>query len=121
MRPRRITREPLSSGVEPRSQRAGEPTRRINITMTESQHDELVQRGVNVSGLIRELVEQYLSPSTITLNVDPDTRSLYEEAVVRSGATEADVTARLRRMMSDLLDDRLKELEALRRQLAKKR
>jgi len=118
-RERRITAEPGS--FTPRSQKAADPSRRINITMLESQHDELVRRGVNVSGLIRELVDQYLSGRSITLEVDPETRQLYEEAVVRSGATPADVTARLRRMMSDLLDDRLKELEALRRELGRKK
>lgn len=119
MRERRITAEPRS--YEPRSQKLGEPTRRINITMLESQHDELVRQGVTVSGLIRELLDQHFSQRAITLEVDPETRALYEEAVVRSGATSEDVAALLRRAMTELLDDRMKRLEVLRRELAKKK
>jgi hypothetical protein len=118
IRPRRITAEPQS--LDPRSQKPGESTRRINITMLESHHDELVRRGLNVSGLIRELVDRYLSERTITLEVDAETRLLFEQALVGSGATSADIASRLRHAMSDILDERMKELETLRKELRKK-
>ena len=110
MRKRRTT-------ASPRSSQLGEPTRRINITMLESQHDELVRRGVSVSGVIRELVAQYLSGTAITVHVDPATRQLYDTVISQAGATDEDVAAQLKVVLQGLLDQRVAELEQLRRQL----
>jgi hypothetical protein len=111
MRTRRIT-------AEPSSLRANEPTRRINITILESQHDELVRRGVNVSGVIRELLEKHLSESTITLEVDAATRTLYEEVMTGTGYSESDIAPHLRRALAELLDRKLRDLAALRKEIS---
>lgn len=99
--------------LAPRSLRSGEPCRRINITMLESQHDELVRRGVNVSGLIRDLLDTYLSESTITLEVDAETRELFDQVM----AGQSDVAACLRGVLAELLDRKLRDLSALRDRL----
>ena len=105
--------------AEPRSLPSSEPSRRINITMLESQHDALVARGLNVSGLIRDLVDQYLSQSVITLQVDEETRKLYDHVVSRTGANDEEIASRLRDVLRSVLAARVAELTALQRELSK--
>jgi hypothetical protein len=115
MRPRRTT---LPEGTAPpASMELGEAAKRINITILESQYNELAARNVNVSGVVRELLASYLSASTIVLNVDPETRRLYEVVVGQTGVAPEAVAAELKPALSRLLDQRLQELQALRDKL----
>jgi hypothetical protein len=112
MRQRRITGAPASL-------RTGEATRRVNITILESHHDELLRRGVNVSGLIRELLDGHLGGSSITLPVDAETRRLYDEVMAGTGYTEAELGTHLRRVLGELLDQKLRDLTELKSEIAR--
>lgn len=85
--------------------------------MSIAQHAELVRRGTNISGLIRKLLADYLSDSTITLHVDPAARELYDAVVSQTDASNAELAAELRPILKRLLDRKLERLTALRREL----
>lgn len=87
--------------------------KRINITIGDDQYAALSERGVNVSGLIRDLVGDYLTGSKITLQVSEETRRLYELVIANTGATDADLEAPLRAAFADLLEQRIAEMQAL--------
>jgi len=96
----------------------GEPVRRINVTILESQYEALSRRGLNVSGLIRDLLGDYLSAASITIEVDAETRQLYDQVIANTGCTDEDVAAELRHVLQRLLDRKLEQLAALRRELS---
>ena len=68
-----------------------EPFRRISLMIREDQHDRLADLGVNVSGLVRSLIDDHLSESTITLSVSSEAADLYREIVSNTGSTDADI------------------------------
>jgi hypothetical protein len=91
--------------------------RRLNITIREDQYALLTERGVNISGLIRDLLGDYLSQSRITLQVSEETRRLYELVVANTGATDHDIEPPLRTAMAQLLERRIDEMQALHQKL----
>lgn len=111
MRRRRLTT------AEPGSLRLDEPTRRVNITLLESQHEELSRRNVNLSGLIRELLDAHLSQHMIVLRVDEDTRRLYDEVMSGTGFSEDELSHELKRVLAQLLDKKVAALTKLRKTL----
>jgi hypothetical protein len=91
--------------------------KRINITIGLEQYDKLSERGVNVSGLIRDLIGDYLSASTVTLQVSEDTRRLYDLVVSNTGAGDQDIEVHLRAALVKALDDKIVAMQELKRRV----
>ncbi len=91
--------------------------RRISLMMREDQHQKLVNSGLNVSGLVRDLVDDYLSEFKITLSVTEETRRIYDKIVSNTGATDADLEKYIVKALKELLKIRIKEMQDLEKNL----
>jgi len=89
--------------------------RRISLMIREDQHGRLLDLGVNMSGLIRSLIDDHLSDSKITLAVSEETADLYRQIVSHTGSTDADIEPYLRAALKRMLKDRIARLERLHR------
>ena len=87
--------------------------KRISLLIKEKQYQELAGQGLNVSGLIRDLVDDYLSHHKVTVAVSQETRQLYDRIVANTGSTDADVERYLKAALKELLRDKIKEMEEL--------
>ena len=92
-----------------------EEFRRISLMIREDQHGRLLDLGVNMSGLIRSLIDDHLSDSKITLAVSEETADLYRQIVSHTGSTDADIEPYLRAALKLMLKDRIARLERLHR------
>ncbi|MEO0815177.1 MAG: hypothetical protein AAFY60_20115 [Myxococcota bacterium] len=97
--------------------KTGDETRRINIVILEDQYQTLNQRNLNVSGLIRDLLGDYLSENVITLQVSEETRKLYETVVANTATTDSDIESHLRIALAEVLERQIGEMQALHQRL----
>lgn len=95
--------------------------KRVNVTILESQYEQLAEQGLNLSGLIRDLLGDYLSASTITLQVRPETRLLYDKIVSNTGATDEDIEVHLREALGNVLKDKIDAMQRLHGELTASR
>ena len=93
------------------------PTRRVNIVILEEQYRALSERGLNLSGLIRDLLGDYLSQDKITVQVSEETRRIYDAIVANTGASDADIEIHLRVALALVLQDKIAQMEQLREKL----
>ena len=89
--------------------------RRISLMVREDQHEALAALGVNVSGLVRSLIDDHLSEGKITLAVSAETAALYREIVANTGSTDTDIEPYLRAALKHMLKDRIARMEKLHR------
>ena len=89
--------------------------RRISLMVREDQHSRLLDLGVNMSGLIRSLIDDHLSASKITLAVSEETAQLYRQIVSHTGSTDAEIEPYLRAALKRMLKDRIVRMEKLHR------
>jgi hypothetical protein len=94
-----------------------EALKRISLLLKESQYQALTERGLNVSGLIRDLVDDYLSEHRITLSVSEETRALYDKIVSNTGSNDAEVEKYLKDALKHLLKDKIREMQRLEEKL----
>jgi hypothetical protein len=97
------------------------PHRRVNVVIHEDQYRALNERGLNLSGLIRDLLGDYLSQSAITIQVSEETRKIYDLIVANTGAEDVDIELHLRRALAEVLEVKIREMEGLRKQLVEER
>lgn len=95
-------------------------TRRISLVIREDQYRKMSDSGVNVSGLIRDLIDDHYSGHTITLNVSEETRLLYEQVVSEAPRGDVDIEPYLRDALRGMLRDKIRKMEQLQKTLEKK-
>jgi len=94
-----------------------EDLRRISLMVREDQHEQLLKAGLNVSGLVRDLMDDYLSEHKITLSVTEETRRIYDQVVSNTGATDQDLEVYIVKSLKELLKERIREMQDLEKKL----
>ncbi len=94
-----------------------EPVKRISIMIGEEQYEELSKSNINLSGLIRDLLEDYLSESKITLSVSKKTRELYDKVVSNTGSQDKDIEPLLIVVLKQLLHNRIEAIKKLKSEI----
>ncbi len=87
--------------------------RRISVMIRESQYERLTELGLNVSGLIRDLIDDHLSDHRVTISVLPETQRLYEKVIANTGATDEVIEPYLRRALKELLAAAIAQMQEL--------
>jgi post-segregation antitoxin (ccd killing protein) len=87
--------------------------KRISVMIREDQYNQLNQKGLNLSGLVRDLIDDHLSEHKITLSVSEETMGLYNLIVSNTGSTDLDVEHYLKDTLKLLLRDKIKNMQEL--------
>ena len=90
----------------------------ICLMVREDQYEQLHEMGVNMSGYIRDLIDDSLSQHVITLNVSEETRGLYDRVISMSSEGDAELEPFLRTALKNLLDTNIKEMQKLQKKLS---
>ena len=75
--------------------------KRISLLIREQQYETLNEKGLNLSGLIRDLIDDYLANDKITLSITAETRTLYDKIISNSGSSDRDIEGHFRRSASE--------------------
>lgn len=83
-----------------------ETFKRINILVRQSQYERVQNAGLNLSGLVRDLLDDRFSHRKVVLAVSPEVRALYDEVISNFGATDSDLERALIRSLEALLKEK---------------
>ena len=81
------------------------------------QYETLSQQGINLSGLIRDLLDDHLSDHKITISVSEETRTLYDRIVANTGTTDIDIESYFKDALKELLDTKIKAMTKLKQEV----
>lgn len=93
--------------------------RRVNILIREEQYQSVSEQGLSLSGLVRDLLDDRLSETTITLTLSRSTKRLYDTVISNFGASDGDLEKYFLQALDSLLQERARELEKLRDAIVK--
>jgi len=94
-------------------------TRRISLVIREDQYQKMSTDNVNVSGLIRDLIDDHYSRHSITLNVSEETRTLYDQVVSKAPKGDTDIEPYFKSALREMLKDKIHQMEKLSKELDK--
>ena len=94
--------------------------KRISLMIGEDQHNAVVAKGLNLSWLLRDLLDDYLKGSKISLQASDETRKLYEKIVGTVGGTDAEFEPFLREALREYLKIKIQEMQKLEKTAFKK-
>ena len=91
--------------------------RRVNVMILEDQYERLSQDGLNLSGLIRDLLGDYLSQSTVTIQVSDETRRIYDLVISNTDTTDEQLEVHLRDALAQVLGRNIEALQQVHKRL----
>jgi len=91
--------------------------KRINILLNDELHERVVKEGLNLSGLIRDLLYDHFSNHKVTLSLSPKSRSLYDKVVSNFGASDRELEGYFLGALDQFLEEKSKEISKLRKQM----
>ena len=94
-----------------------ESLKRINVMLRGDQHQKVMDAGLNMSGLLRDLLDDHFSKSKITLAVSPKTKQIYDNLISNFGARDKDLEPHFVQAMDKVLQLKMDEIGALRKKL----
>ena len=98
-----------------------EKFRRVHVLIRQDQHDEIMKRGLSVSGLIRDLLDDRFSETTITLSVPKENKLMYDNIVSNFGVSDEELALYVVEALDGFLEHKEKEIERLRAELQRHR
>ncbi|PJB73177.1 MAG: hypothetical protein CO093_01225 [Alphaproteobacteria bacterium CG_4_9_14_3_um_filter_47_13] len=92
----------------------------ICLMVRDDQYEKLHKMEVNMSGYIRDLIDDSLSDHIITLNVAEETKTLYDRVISMSSNGDAELEPHLRIALKNVLDVNIREMQKLQKKLEAK-
>lgn len=99
--------------------------KRINILIRPDQHELITGRGLSLSGLVRDLIDDRFNENKITLSMSDRSRELYDNIVSNFGVGDTELERFFVQALDAFLESRSEDIKELRAELksatAKKR
>lgn len=87
--------------------------KRISLMIGEDQYEQLTKRGLNLSWLVRDLLDTYLNDNKITFTVGDDTRKLYEKIMGANTDHDDDFEPLIKEALRALLKIKIQNMQEL--------
>lgn len=97
-----------------------EKFKRVNVLIREDQHQQVMGLGLSLSGLIRDLLDDRFSDTTIVLSVSKRTRKLYDHIISNFGVGDTELERFFVHALDRFLSERQKEIDVLKKRLQEK-
>lgn len=94
-----------------------EKFKRVNILIRPDQHQKVLNSGLSLSGLVRDLLEDRFNENTIVLSMSRRTKKLYDIIVSNFGPGDEELEHFFVEALDRFLEARSKEIDHLRIQL----
>lgn len=94
--------------------------KRISLFIGEDQYDSISSKGLNLSWLLRDLIDDYLSAKKIVLEVGDETLELYQKIVGGTGTLDSEFEPFFRDALKEFLKGKIEAMQKLEKIVAKK-
>lgn len=94
-----------------------EKYKRINILIRPDQHEKVLNSGLSLSGLVRDLLDDRFNDNIITLSMSQRSKKLYDHIVSNFGAGDEELEHFFVEALDRFLEARSHQIDQLRVQL----
>lgn len=98
-------------------QESSEHFKRVNILVRPDQHKQVMSAGLNMSGLMRGLLDDHFSDEKIVLSVSPRVKEVYQLLISNLGAEDRELEIYFLEALDTFLADKTRQIDDLRKSI----
>ena len=91
--------------------------KRVNILVRRDQHQRVASSGLNMSGLIRGLIDDHFSEEKIVLSVSSRIKEVYQQLISNLGAEDRELEIYFLEALDKFLADKTRQIDDLRKSI----
>jgi esterase/lipase len=91
--------------------------KRVNVLVRPEQHKRVMSAGLNMSGLIRGLLDDHFSEEKIVLSVSPRVKAVYQMLISNLGAEDKELEVYFLEALDKFLADKNRQIDDLRKSI----
>lgn len=91
--------------------------KRVNILVRRDQHERVMSAGLNMSGLIRGLLDDHFSDEKIVLSVSPKVKEVYQLLISNLGAEDRELEIYFLEALDKFLAEKTRQIDDLRKSI----
>ena len=96
---------------------SSEHFKRVNVLVRPDQHQRVSTAGLNMSGLIRGLLDDHFSEEKIVLSVSPRVKQVYQHLISNLGAEDRELEIYFLEALDKFLADKNRQIDDLRKSI----
>ena len=96
---------------------SSEHFKRVNVLVRPEQHQQVMSAGLNMSGLIRGLLDDHFSEEKIVLSVSPRVKEVYRLLISNLGAEDRELEIYFLEALDKFLADKTRQIDDLRKSI----
>lgn len=96
---------------------SSEHFKRVNILVRRDQHERVMSAGLNMSGLIRGLLDDHFSDEKIVLSVSPRVKEVYQLLISNLGAEDRELEIYFLEALDKFLVEKTRQIDDLRKSI----
>lgn len=89
------------------------PLKRISLLIREDQYELIAEKELNLSGLVRDLIDDHFSNNAITISATKETKKLYDKIVSNTGTDDSELESHFRESLHKLLKEKISQMQSL--------
>ena len=94
-----------------------EQFKRVNVLIRPEQHRQVMSAGLNMSGLIRDLLDDHFSEEKIVLSVSPQVQHVYQKLISNFGAEDKELEIYFLEALDRFLAEKTRQIDDLRKSM----
>lgn len=94
--------------------------KRISLFIGEDQYNMINEKGLNLSWLVRDLIDDYLGEKKIVLNVSDESLEIYQKIVGNIGALDSEFEPYFKEALRNFLKSKIEIMQNLEKTSFKK-
>jgi hypothetical protein len=94
--------------------------KRISLMIGDDQYETLSKKGVNVSWLVRDMIDQYLNEKKIILDVSDETLKIYQKVSSLTGGKNEEFETYFKQALHEFLKSKINEMQLLEKNVSNK-
>ena len=91
--------------------------KRVNVLIHPDQHKRVMSAGLNMSGLIRDLLDDHFSEERIVLSVSPEVHDVYQKLISNFGAEDKELEIYFLEALDKFLAEKTRQIDDLRKSM----
>lgn len=99
------------------AQDQSEHFKRVNVLLRRDQHQRVASSELNMSGLIRGLLDDHFSDEKIVLSVSPRVKQVYQQLISNLGAEDRELEIYFLEALDKFLADKTRQIDDLRKSI----
>lgn len=96
---------------------SSEHFKRVNVLVRPEQHEQVMSARLNMSGLIRGLLDDHFSDEKIVLSVSPRVREVYQHLISNLGAEDREMEIYFLEALDKFLAAKTRQIDDLRKSI----